>query len=96
MCKCKQKKDLQIQNKYFQDEAKFGFILKDKNYLYFLDKIRENNNYIYEKKTEEMGNFGYRYTLALDPQSYIAERYIYNAIMPIKLQDKIRKSYPYE
>ena len=95
MCKCKEKKELPTY-KYFQDEAKFGFILRNKNYLYFLDKIRESNNYIYEAKTEEMGNFGYRYTLLLEPQSYIAEKYTYNAILPIRLQDKIQKSYPYE
>lgn len=96
MCKCKQKKDLQPMNRYLNDEAKFGFIIQNKNYLYFLSQIKEANNYTYEKKTEELGNFGYRYTLGIDSQTYIAERYIYNAILPIKLQDKIRKSYPYE
>jgi hypothetical protein len=85
-----------MQHRYLNDEAKFGFILRNKDYLYLLDKVREANNYIFEKRTEEMGNFGYRYTLAVDPQSYIAERYMYNAILPIKLQTKVQKPYPYE
>lgn len=95
MCKCKQRKELQFY-KYLNDEAKFGFIIQNKNYLYLLDNVREANNYIYERKTEEMGNFGYRYSLSVDQQSYIADRLIYNAILPIKLQSKIDKRYPYE
>lgn len=83
-------------NKYFNDSSKFGYLLENRPYLSMLSKIREANNYLFEEKTEEMGDFGYRYTLDIDSQTYIAERYIYNAILPIKLQSKIDKRYPYE
>lgn len=83
-------------NKYFNDSSKFGYLLENRPYLSLLDKIREANNYLFQQKTEETGNFGYRYSLSVDQQSYIADRLIYNAILPIKLQSKIDKRYPYE
>ena len=83
-------------NRYFNDSSKFGYIIESRPYLSMLSKISEKNNYIYEIKTEELGNFGYRYTLSVDAQTYIADRLIYNAILPIRLQDKITKPYPYE